>query len=489
MQFSSTIMKKPILLLTIASAFISSTAWTQNEEDALRFSQQWTPASARSWGMGGAMGALGADLSSFFSNPAGLGAYKRGSIELSLGLTDVRTTSDYVGSSHSDFATRMELNNFAVVGGQKANESGLTFNFGVAYAKSNQFAQRLRIEGDVSNSSILDVFAAQAGGLSMADVSNTFPFTAGAALAVDGIVPSSDSSFYSPNAQGKLRQTKNIVRKGYQSITAFAFGMGVKDKLFLGMAINFHGSRLVQDSDHQEDYQPNQSISKFVYSDDLNSDGSGFSVRIGFLAKPTQWLRVGAAVQTATAMTIRESWDVNTSSESTAQGYQVYNSSTLITDYNLHIPARYMANIAFVLGKAGSVAADYEYINYNNIRMDGAGLNNNYDYAAENAVIQTSYRGTHKVSAGMEWRLPYRLYLRAGATYAQSPYYKDVMDNPSMISYHMGMGYKKDNWFLDLGLASYQTQSTVYVYDPSIASPANIISNTVRGLLSAGLRF
>ena len=142
-----------------------------------------------------------------------------------------------------------------------------------------------------------------------------------------------------------------------------------------------------------------------------------------------------------------------------------------------------------MLGKAGSVAADYEYINYNNIRMDGAGLNNNYDYAAENAVIQTSYRGTHKVAAGMEWRLPYRLYMRAGATYTQSPYYRDVADNPAMISYHMGVGYKKDNWFLDLGLASYQSQSTVYVYDPSIASPANTVNNTVRGLLSAGLRF
>ena len=65
-----------------------TTAFAQNEEDALRYSQQMSPSSGRSWGMGGAMGALGADVSSFFTNPAGVGMYKRGGAEISFGLTN-----------------------------------------------------------------------------------------------------------------------------------------------------------------------------------------------------------------------------------------------------------------------------------------------------------------------------------------------------------------------------------------------------------------
>jgi hypothetical protein len=48
---------------------------------------------------------------------------------------------------------------------------------------------------------------------------------------------------------------------------------------------------------------------------------------------------------------------------------------------------------------------------------------------------------------------------------------------------------RKDTWFIDLGVASYQTLQTIYPYDPQIASAANITNNVVRGVLGAGLRF
>jgi long-subunit fatty acid transport protein len=461
----------------------------QNEEDALRYAQQATPASARSWGMGGAMGALGADLSSFFINPAGIGVYKRGSMELSLALTDVRTNASYNGQSQDDFATRLELNNFGVVGGQKQNEKGLTFNFGVAYAKTNQFAQRIDLRSEVSNSSILDVFANQAGNINYQDIESTFPFTAGAAYAVGGIVLSGDSTFYVPGAQGDLQQSKSITRKGHQSVTAFAFGMGIQEKIYIGMALNFHGSKFKQNSNHLEQYGSEQPIASFTYSDDLISDGTGFSIRFGFLGKPTKWLRAGASVQSATTMTLREAWNVNANTSSPGQAFIAYNTSTLITDYNIRIPARYMGNMAFILGKMGVVTADYEYVNYNNIRMDGAGLNNTYNYALENSTIKNNYRGTHKVATGMEIRLPKQMYVRAGATYTQSPYFQNVADYPAIVAYHGGFGLRKDYWFMDLGIASYQTLQTIYPYDPQIASPGHVTNNIVRGVLGAGLRF
>lgn len=474
-------------LCGVCCATLSLTA--QNEEDALRYAKQWSPSSSRSWGMGGAMGALGADLSSFFTNPAGLGMYKRGTAELSLGLSDVRSNTAYMGQQATDFSTRLDLNSFGVVGGQKANNNGISFNFGVAHAKSNQFAERLRIEGTTTNSSILDVFARQAGAILPDNLSNDLPFGAGAAYAVGAIALGNDSSFYAPTAQGEVQQLKSIVRRGVTSITAFGLGMRIQEKVYLGLVLNFHGSRFTQNSDHTETYASDQPIQQFTYSDDLTSDGTGFSIRIGALVKPTKWLRVGAAIQSPTAMTIREAWDVNTSSQSNVSGYDAYNSATLVTDYNIRIPARYMANMAFVLGKSGVVSADYEFINYSSMRMDGAGLNNTYNYAAENEIIRQSFKGTHKVAAGMEWRLPFHIYVRAGATYAQSPYFKEFVDQPATIGYHGGLGYRQDHWFIDFGLASFQTQQSLYLYDPAIASASSITNSNVRAILGAGLRF
>lgn len=56
------------------------TAYAQNEIDALRFSYTGNGGTARSLAMGNAFGALGADLSSLYVNPAGHVQKKRGLI-------------------------------------------------------------------------------------------------------------------------------------------------------------------------------------------------------------------------------------------------------------------------------------------------------------------------------------------------------------------------------------------------------------------------
>lgn len=63
------------LLLCTASAVFG-----QNEEDALRYSDLLPGGTARSWALGGAMGAVGADPGSATTNPAGFGLYNTSEI-------------------------------------------------------------------------------------------------------------------------------------------------------------------------------------------------------------------------------------------------------------------------------------------------------------------------------------------------------------------------------------------------------------------------
>ena len=60
--------------MLLVGAFITVEA--QNEMQALRYSQYNPFGTARYAAQGGAIGALGSDLSSVFVNPAGLGFYR-----------------------------------------------------------------------------------------------------------------------------------------------------------------------------------------------------------------------------------------------------------------------------------------------------------------------------------------------------------------------------------------------------------------------------
>ena len=66
-------------LLFFNSLFLASVlSFSQNDQDALRYSRTGVGGTPRNIAMGGAFGALGADMSCASYNPAGLGLYRKG---------------------------------------------------------------------------------------------------------------------------------------------------------------------------------------------------------------------------------------------------------------------------------------------------------------------------------------------------------------------------------------------------------------------------
>ena len=65
-----------------ALCLLSLTVISQNDIDAIRYSQTFFGGSSRSKAMAGSFGALGADGSCMAINPAGIGLYKKGDIKL-----------------------------------------------------------------------------------------------------------------------------------------------------------------------------------------------------------------------------------------------------------------------------------------------------------------------------------------------------------------------------------------------------------------------
>ena len=70
--------------IIIAICFLSLSILSQNDIDAMRYSQTFFGGSSRSKAMAGSFGALGADGSCMGINPAGIGLYKKGDMVINL---------------------------------------------------------------------------------------------------------------------------------------------------------------------------------------------------------------------------------------------------------------------------------------------------------------------------------------------------------------------------------------------------------------------
>ena len=77
---------KRIYLMVASLALVSSVAMAQETYENTKLIDNNLNGTARYVGMGGAMEALGADLSTIGTNPAGLGLFRKGKVDLSFGL-------------------------------------------------------------------------------------------------------------------------------------------------------------------------------------------------------------------------------------------------------------------------------------------------------------------------------------------------------------------------------------------------------------------
>ena len=112
---------------------------------------------ARSVGMGGAMEALGADISTISTNPAGLGLFRKGQVTLSGGFLsqpDATTHTSFEGIQASINADKNKLSfdQIGVVAPLRMGQNSY-LNLGFTYHKSRTFNQILNAAARLENAS------------------------------------------------------------------------------------------------------------------------------------------------------------------------------------------------------------------------------------------------------------------------------------------------------------------------------------------------
>ena len=85
-------------LILFCTLLVAISANTQTIYDATNLTQRDLNGTARFVGMGGAMSALGGDISTIGTNPAGIGIYRSNDVMTSFSYSLTGTESDYLGT-------------------------------------------------------------------------------------------------------------------------------------------------------------------------------------------------------------------------------------------------------------------------------------------------------------------------------------------------------------------------------------------------------
>lgn len=484
-------MNRTILLLALLSSVLT---YGQNEKDILRASFYNSYSTARSAGMGGAFGALGADLSALNTNPAGLGLYRRGDFNLTpnFGGGSSKTTFNSETESKGDFHFKLNSLGFASTqDSEKLNVKKVVFALSINQLAN--FNTQFRLKG-INDNSLLDVFADDARGVDYFNIQDASIYSQ---LAYDSFLidtlSGSSNQYSSAIPFGGSDHDVLVQRKGGISELSFGGAANISDRLYCGIAVGVPFLNFSEELTHKEaSNNPSLPIDGFTYNESLDVSGVGINIKMGIILKPSQKLRIGAAIHTPTVYSINDTYSRGISAD--------FKNETITPDdfvgtydYRITTPLRLMANGAFIAGKSGIISADYEYMDYSTGKLKMSSLaGDNYNFEAENAQTRESYRGTHNVKAGLEIRMAKRYRARAGIRYMQSPYAEGELSESvsgPIISYTGGFGYRNGNFYIDLAAIYTQRSESYYAYGSAYIDEAQIINGKVNVLTTLGWRF
>ncbi len=283
-------------------------------------------------------------------------------------------------------------------------------------------------------------------------------------------------------------------RSGGISELSFGGAANIGDRFFWGASIGIPFLNFSEEITHRETPGSGltQSLSSFTYTETLDVEGVGINLKAGVIIKPTQSLRIGAAIHTPTAYSVSDSYSRGILADFSGEVEQP-DDFVGSFDYRLKTPLRLIANAAFIAGKSGIISADYQYVDYSTGKLKKSSLSgDSYNFESENEQARQSYRGTHNINAGVEIRFAKVYRVRVGAKYMQSPFEEgeltEGIDGP-IISYTGGFGYRYDDFYLDIAAIYTEKDTSHYAYSSSYIDEAIVNRTQINILTSIGWRF
>ncbi len=485
-------MKKTKIFLFIAlilAANISVNA--QNEDNALIYSTTRPTGTARSIGLGGAMGALGADFTAISINPAGIAVYRSSEFAFTPSLIFNQTESNYYNVVSEDDKFSFPINHISYVAtdnSMRNEKDGLiSTHFGIGYNRTNNFNRNSFIQGNEIGSSLLDEFVYNADRNGLTPFYSKLAFEA---LLIDPISETSDN-YYSafeyldedsvPQwglGQEGLNQSRIISENGSSGEFTLAFGGNYSNKIFFGGSLGITTLQYEKVFEHYEEVAPAENqwnyLDHYSFHDKLRTTGTGINLKVGAIFKPIHSLRLGASFHSPSFYSINEEFSTSIDLPQGFADQTEFKSDFGENTYNFRTPFKAIGSFAYILGTRGLISIDYEYSDYGNMeyKSQNAKPQGIIFFRKINNRITNTFNPTHNLKMGVELKINPFVALRGGYATYQNPYNTQLVikkeDAPDEVfeiqkdKYDIsgGIGFKHQNLTVDVAYL-YRTQSYI----------------------------
>lgn len=280
-----------------------------------------------------------------------------------------------------------------------------------------------------------------------------------------------DDGKYDIYLGGPLDQAYGRQTYGKKNDIIFNAGLNFSDNFYLGanlalvdLTYNFdeYFKEAAQDprdfpidllDNNGEEYTINFDNYRSRYS--YSSNATGAYLKIGLIAKPGGGLRLGAAIQTPTLMTVDEVWQHAVDIHYTDPRDDASASSPKGTyTYKLRTPYRLNAGAAWTFGGLGMVSADYEMVDYSSMKFseEGGGFGYDSPFNAVNQDIRDCMGISHQLRLGAEVKPLPGIAFRVGYNFTTTPeYFDSEVLHDKMNALSLGFGYSSNSsFFFDL---------------------------------------
>lgn len=467
-------MKRIIVAAFLAALAVEAGA--QNWMDALDYAGNDYLGSARSVGMGNAMTAVGGDLGSLTFNPAGsaVAGYSQFTITPGLSVASVFGQGTLVDGTPYGFqnavktrSSRFQMPNFgAVVAYDTRRKSGLKrVTFGMVGNMTRNYNYRYVATGTNTETSLAGSFGSQADGYPVSVLEGSYDqydapsWETMTGYAAGIINPFADDRYYGLTERvlsgGKVALADEIgqlyrrERQGSKYDLLMNLGLNFSDRFYLGGNIGISMISMALEETRGEDALSGGSypagFQSLRSSTLIEDNGSGIYAKIGFLARPFDGLRIGAAIQTPTLFEFHEAYRVE--ARSSATGRDRKDMSASVDDefyYNLRTPMRFNAGVAYTFGKVAILSADYELCDYSKTAFRTDVDTDPIDFSWENDKLQNFACASHSIRVGGELKPSPEMAIRVGYNYTTSP---EIDTKASRQAVSFGLGYSSPGSF------------------------------------------
>lgn len=495
-------MRKPLFILTL---FLSVSSYAQNEADAIRYAFQSIGSTARSYGIAGAFGGIGADFSCAAINPSGMARFRSSQFGISMSFVNVRDNSRYIFNELSDKKFNFNIPNLGFVFNipgedfESKNPSGfVNFVVGFNLNRLNNLHLSSLYNGVNTSSSITHNWAERA--TATGDVPSNFSRYSLEHLAYNAWAIDKDTSSLTPayisaygkNNSVKVDQLGNLITKGAINDYNISFAGNYQHVFLFGISLGAKSVRYIHNSSFKETDARNAPVKdiRYVIQDEyIRTTGLGLNAKLGATICPNEYLRIGYAFHSPTVYNLKDSYNYAITSVfdfgaidqfgDTRIGGKVATPS-VIYQYKITSPARNVFSLALLNKNIGFISLDIESVNYTTAKLTPTKANaSDYSFTEENLRIKTLLNpsalnlrlGSELVYENYRFRAGYARYPSPYKNNAV-PYVKDLVNN----IYTLGFGIKTKKYAFDLALVN--SRSAQYTVPYQIAD-ANRTAYTV----------